>query len=249
MENLYETIFKRKSVRKYDLTQLDEPTILRITEHMSQLKPMHDNSKVEMKLVSQNDVKGLLAIKAPHYIIVYSESKGSYLTNVGFMLQQMDLFLSSIGIGSCWLGMAKPVKEIVNNSDLEFVIVLAFGKPAEPLYRKSTLEFKRKALDEIRNISGVDELLEPVRLAPSASNSQPWFFTVKEEDIHAYCAKLNFLKAMLYEKMNKVDMGIAFCHLWIAAKHFGKDIEFTSNEEALENQPTGYYYIQTAKVK
>ena len=218
--NLYETIFKRKSVRKYDLTPLDERTIAEIIAHISVLKPLDDNIKIEMKIVSQKDVKSLLSAKAPHYIAVFSETKDGYLTNVGFMLQQMDLFLSANGIGSGWQGMPKPTKEILNSSKLEFVILLAFGKPKERLHRESVSEFKRKPFREITNIKGADELLEPCRLAPSAMNSQPWFFTGDPTTIHAYRAKSNFITAFMLEKMSKISMGIALCHLWIAAKHF-----------------------------
>ena|GEM_PF-3748051 len=31
--------------------------------------------------------------------------------NAGFLLQQIDLYLSDSNLASCWLGMAKPSKE------------------------------------------------------------------------------------------------------------------------------------------
>ena len=65
------------------------------------------------------------------------------------MLQQMDLFLSANGIGSGWQGMPRLTKEILNTSKLEFVILLAFGKPKERLHRETVSEFKRKPLREI----------------------------------------------------------------------------------------------------
>ena len=247
--SLYETIFKRKSVRKYDLTPLDERTLAEIMAHISVLKPMYDNIKIEMKIVSQKDVKSLLSAKAPHYIAVFSETEDGYLTNVGFMLQQMDLFLSANGIGSGWQGMPKPTKEILNSSKLEFVILLAFGKPKELLHRESVSEFKRKPLREITNIKGADELLEPGRLAPSAMNSQQWFFTGDASTIHAYRAKSNFITAFMFEKMSKISMGIAICHLWIAAKHFGKEVEFIFDREAQNNTPAGHDYVITIKIK
>ena len=70
--NLYEAIFKRKSIREYDLTPLDGHTLAEIMAYMSALKPMYDDIKIEMKLVSQKDVKGLLLAKAPHYLAVLS---------------------------------------------------------------------------------------------------------------------------------------------------------------------------------
>jgi nitroreductase len=248
-QNYYQAIFKRKSVRKYDLTPLDDKTLKDISEKIRTLKPMYDNIMTEVKLISDKDVKAFMQIKAPHYIVIFSEPKEGYLTNIGFMFQQMDLFLSANGIGSCWQGMPKPVKEIIHGSKLEFVIVLAFGKPLEPLYRENISEFKRKSTALISNITDADELLEPVRLAPSAVNSQPWFFTGNKNKLHAYCAKLNFLKAFIYEKMNKIDMGIALCHLWLAAQNAGKDVEFISDADANNNPPTGYYYNTTVIMK
>ena len=247
--NLYGTIFKRKSVREYDLTPLDGHTLAGIMAHMSALKPLYDDIKIETKLVSQKDVKSLLSAKAPHYLAVFSETKDGYLTNVGFMLQQMDLFLSANGIGSCWQGMPKPTKEILNSSKLEFVILLAFGKPKERLHRESVSEFQRKPLGEITNIKGADELLEPARLAPSAMNRQQWFFTGNASTIHAYRAKSSFLTAFIFEKVSKVSMGIAICHVWIAAKYFGKEVEFICDKEAQNNPPAGHYYVITIKIK
>lgn len=247
--NYYETIFKRKSIRKYDMNPLDNKILTDISEKIADLKQMYPDIKTEIKLVTEKDVKALMQIKAPHYIMVFSEAKEGYLTNIGFMLQQMDLYLSANGIGSCWQGMPRPTKEILHSSKLEFVIVLAFGKPSEPLYRVSTDEFKRKSLGGISNARDAAELLEPVRLAPSGINSQPWFFTGTTSRLNAYCAKTNIIKAIIYEKMNKVDMGIGLCHLWIAAKNIGREVEFIKDSAAKNNPPSGYYYNTTIEIK
>jgi hypothetical protein len=49
--------------------------------------------------------------------------------------------------------------------------------------------------------------------------------------------------------MNKIDMGIALCHLAITAEHYGRVIEFTKDKTAQKNNPKGYYYIATAIIK
>lgn len=243
--NLYEAIFKRKSIRKYDLISMDRDELEEISEYLSTLKPLFENIKTEFKILPLNDTKSILPWKAPYYIAAFSEIREGYLENIGFMLQQMDLFLSSNGIGSCWQGWTKPAKEVFRGSALEFVIVMAFGKPNESLHRSSVSEFKRKPLEQIRNIAGKDELLEPVRLAPTTN--QPWFFTGGDNVIHAHCAKSNFVKALINEKINKIEMGIGICHLWIAAQHFGKDIEFSKNTDAQEHLP-GYNYFISLKI-
>ncbi len=245
----YPIIFKRKSIRNYDLTPLDDNTVAEISKHLDNLKPMYDNIKTEMKIISSDEVKTRIMKKAPHYIAVFSQKKEGYLTNVGFMLQQMDLFFSANGLGSCWQGIPKPKKEVLKSSNLEFVILMAFGKPKESLHRGSVSEFKRKPLQEISNVKGADELLEAARLAPSAANSQPWFFTGEDSIIHVYSAKPNFLKALLVKKYIPIDMGIAIYHLKVAAKHFGKKTEIVFDKTAEENAPKGYEYIASLKVK
>ncbi len=238
--NLYDYIFKRKSTRKYDMTPLKEEQLEEIKAFADKLKPLYKDIKVEYIVANAAEVKNILPIKAPHYFIISSESKEGYLTNVGFMFQQMDLYLSSKGIGTCWLGMAKPIKKI--NTRLEFVIILAFGKALGSPYRELS-EFKRKSLSEIS--SGEDERLEGARLAPSATNSQHWFFAAKDGKIHAYQKKLNMVQALMYDKMNKVDIGIALCHLYVATEHFGKDFVFTKEEHPKEIE--GYIYTGTVE--
>ncbi len=248
--NLYETIFKRKSIRQYVLDPLEGHLLSEVMAHTSTLRPLYKDIKVEFKILPQEDVKALLFLaKAPHYLALFSENKDGYLLNAGFMLQQMDLFFSANGIGSCWQGMAKPTKEISKNSKLEFVIIMAFGRPNEKLHRESVSEFKRKKLQEITDINGADELLEPARLAPSAMNKQQWFFTGSARTIHAYQSKASVLTAFVLNRVSRISMGIPICHMWIAAKQFGKEVEFVEDKEAKNNPPPGLEYAITIKVR
>jgi len=226
--NLYEAIFKRKSVRNYDLSiHFDKNEFSEILSTISKLKPMYDNIKTEIKIVRQKDVKSLLPWKAPYYVMAFSETKKGYLTNLGFILQQLGLFFSAKGLGSCWQGWPKPIKEIMNASNLEFVIAMAFGKTNEQIYRKNITEFKRKPLNKITNIVNAYDLIEPVRIAPTTM--QPWFFTGSNNIIDVYCKKSKLIKVIFLEKYTEIEMGIGLCHLWIAAGYFNKKIEFTKN--------------------
>jgi len=236
--NLYEYIFKRKSIRKYDMKPLSSEQLEEIKNFADNLKPLYQNINVEYSINNSADVKSFLAVKAPHYFIISSENKDGYLTNVGFMFQQIDLYLSSKEFGSCWVGMAKPTEKI--DTKLEFVIIIAFGKSINTPYREIS-EIKRKSLAEIS--IGSDERLECARLAPSAVNSQNWFFVVENGKIHTYKKKLNPLQAFMYEKMNNIDMGIAICHLYLATEHKGNNFLFS--KEDIVKEVKGYDYIGT----
>jgi hypothetical protein len=202
-----------------------------------------------MHIVGKDEIKLLLPIKAPHYFIFYSENKDGYLTNAGYMLQQIDLFLSLNGLGSCYLGMAQPTKTAMKISEFEFVIVLAFGNATVPVHRTVISEFDRKSLLQITNIKNNNKILEVARLAPSATNSQPWFFSGSDGIINAYCMKPNLIKTIIYGKMNKIDMGIALCHIAIALQNENKEFRISFDIKANIDTPKGYYYTITIYFK
>lgn len=243
--DFYPTIFKRKSIRNFDLTPLDDDVLTEVSERLKNLKPLYNNIKVELNIIKSDGVKTRMMKKAPYYIAVFSEAKEGYLTNIGYMLQQMDLFLSYNDLGSCWQGIPRPKKEVLNSSDLEFVIFIAFGKPEDPesLYRTDLSQFNRKSLRAITDITGADELLEAARIAPSATNSQPWFFTGNEKLIHAYSVKPGFIKSLMTKKYISIDLGIVIYHLQVAAEHFGKKAKFVFDENAEANALQGRKYI------
>ena len=167
-----ETIYKRKSIRKYDQAKLDEGVLAKVREKIADLTPLYPEIRYYIDIV--NKAKGSFGVSAPHYLVFCSEEKDGALENIGFVGQQMDLFFSASGLGSCWLGMAKP--EDRDASALPHVICMAFGAPAEPLHRELA-EFKRKTLAEMSE--GSDPRLEAARLAPSARNGQNWFFVAE----------------------------------------------------------------------
>lgn len=252
---LYEIIEKRKSVRKYKETETDENIMREIMEFLPKIEPLYPEIKTEIKVFKDSESKGgLFAIKAPQYFGIFSESRAGNLENAGYMLQQLDLFLSLKGIGSCWLGMAKPKVEIIKENALDFIIAMAFGHPDENLWRQSKREFKRRGFTEISDTKDILdsptilEILEAARLAPSATNSQPWYFEVKGNNIIVYKSKLNTLKAFVYGKMNQIDMGIAMCHLKLASENQQKNIEFVRESTDSNLMINGYEYFITGKL-
>ena len=248
-EDLYAAIFKRKSVRNFDLTALDQNVLDEIWQKLGSLEPMSPDIKTEFKIVPSEKVSTRIMKRAPHYVAAFSEAKGAYASNVGFLLQQMDLYFSASGFGSCWQGIPRPAKDVVESSNLEFVILMAFGNPSETLHRASASEFKRKPLSEITDIQGADELLEPARLAPSAVNRQNWYFTGDKTVVHAYSFKPGFLRNLLEGKYFPINVGIAMYHLQLAAKHFGRKATVVFEEEKEKNPTRDRDYIASLKIE
>ena len=226
---LYEYIWKRKSTRKYDMTSLETKQLEQITLFANNLKPLYPDIKITCEITSS--IKGIFSVKAPHYLIISSEKSNAYLENAGFMFQQMDLFLSSLNLGSCWLGMGKPPASL--KTELPHVIAFAFGKAIGTPYRERT-EFNRKAIADIS--IGSDERLDAARVAPSAMNNQNWFFEASNGKIDVYQKKAII---GVLEKLNKIDIGIALCHLFIATEHSGKKFVFSKETD---KEKKGYIY-------
>ena len=246
--SLYNAIFKRKSIREYDPTSLDSNRLEEISKILQSLKPMLNDIKTEFQIITPEQVTRKFNNKAPHFIAAFSEAKNAYKVNVGFMLQQMDLYFSATGLGSCWLGIPQPTKDVTDSSNLEFIILMSFGNSKETLYRISASEFKRHSLLEITDIEGEEELLEPVRLAPSAVNLQNWYFTGDKNAIHAYSAKPNFLRNIVGGSYYSVNMGIALCHLQLATEHLGRKIKFVFDSSRDKNPPKNRAYVATLEM-
>lgn len=206
--NLNDMIYRRKSCRSYTGVPVDAEMIEKILSF--EMKPLYPEIKVRMDVVSRDQIKCILPWIPPQVITVYSEETDGYLENAGFLFQQMDLYLQSLGLGVCWLGMGKlNSKTAPEVEGMRFVIMLGFGHPDGDQLRSDRKEFKRKSLSQISDRE--DQRLEPARLAPSSINSQPWFFAHEEDAVHAFCAA-----RVMAGYMNRIDMGIALSHLYLA---------------------------------
>lgn len=200
---LNEMIFHRRSCRSFTNAPVDAATIETIKTFP--MKPLYPNIKVHWDIVPRNRVKCICPWTTPQVITVYSEVTEGYLENIGFLFQQMDLYLQTLGLGVCWLGMGRMnPKTAAGVAGMKFVIMLAFGYPKGNRLRHDGKDFKRKAMEQITDRA--DPRLEPARLAPSAVNSQPWFFAHEGDAIHAYWTG----------KGSRLDMGIALAHLYVA---------------------------------
>lgn len=248
IQELYNTIYKRKSIRQYNMTPLDDSVLTEISDYIAQLETLYAGLEMETKIVTTEQVKTGFQKPAPHYVAIFSEKNDKNLLNIGFMIQLLSLYLTNRGIGSCWQGIPSPMSELKKSSKYEFVIFLAFGNTEEPICRKDISEFKRNSINEITDIKDLDDLLEPARLAPSAVNNQPWFFTGDKNTIHVYCKELNIFKGFLLKKYNMMDVGIALSHLWLAIKKENKDVSVFADTGAEQNVPDGYYYVNSMKI-
>lgn len=99
MKELYDIIFKRKSMRKFDETLfLTEKELVEIKQEIEKLIPLVDDIRVKFEIVERASTT---AKRGEYCMLMYSEKKPHYLLNVGYLLEQMDLLLASHDIGVC----------------------------------------------------------------------------------------------------------------------------------------------------
>lgn len=213
---LAELISHRRSVRRFSGDVISASDLETIQSFCATATPLFPDIRVQTKIVTNEQVRFYLPWKTPQLLAIFCENKPGYLENVGFLFQQVDLFLQSMGLGSCWLGLGKLRDVGVEVEGMEFVILIAFGHTDEPL-RTDASQFRRKELSEISDTP--DKRLEPARLAPSSTNSQPWYFTHEGDKIHVYQNEAGLLRHKMLGKMNQIDMGIALFHMYVTNPH------------------------------
>lgn len=242
-EESYQAIFKRRSVRKFSDTNVEGTDLSELRAFMNDVSPLFPDIRTEIVSFNKDETKGILRTDAPHYIALFSEPKEGHLVNAGFMLQQIDLHLSAKGLGNCYQGMAKLVKGVQTPPGMELVMMMSFGRPAEPLHRSSIAEFKREPLSKISSVKGHQDIMEAVRLAPSGVNNQSWFFTGDDGTVHAYSER-----SMITDRMNRINVGIALNHMYLAATHSGKQVQILAPGQVTAGKLKGYEHVASMKL-
>jgi len=242
-DDLYRFIAKRRSIRKFDQSPLTEDEQSSFRTFLKEIRPLFPGIRVEMKIFTADEFKGLLRGNAPYFLAFFSEPKEGYLANAGFMLQQADLYLSANNFGNCYRGLAKLAKGADDPTGLEFVISTSFGRSTGNVHRSGAGEFDRRPADEISSVKGMDDLIEAARLAPSSVNNQSWYFTGGDGTIHAYAAN-----GLIGQNLNKINVGIALCHIWLAAVHSGRAAEASMDPAGQKQTVKGHSYVTSMKI-
>lgn len=218
--NLYRQIFKRKSFHLFrDTKPISEEKLNYLREFITQIKPLEPGIKTEIQLVPE--ARTSCGRGAEYCILFYSEPMGNYLQNIGYIGEQIDLYLASENIGTLWYGAGEPKEQA---SELEFVIMMAIAGAAKTQFRGDMFKAKRKPLEETwrGDTMGVGEI---VRFAPSACNSQPWITENTDARLlvsrYKKPGKRGIMPAERVGYYNRIDMGIYLLFLELCLEHEG----------------------------
>ncbi len=231
---LYEAIFNRRSVRTYKMEPLPQEFFKNFRKFELGLQALDSSIPYSVEIINALDggvkIKGLFKVRAPYYLMFFSETGEEAEKNAGYLMEQMVLYLTEKGIGTCYQGLAR-IPAVSGPNGLKPLMVLAFGYADGELYRES-FKAKRLALKElcVFRESPTEEtrlMMQAARMAPSAVNSQPWRFMVYQNRIHVFAKK----EKLPFSRFTAFDIGIALCHISLAAEEVWRDIEFTRREQ------------------
>lgn len=252
IQKQYDAIFYRKSVRKYQPEPLPMDLLFDLQRAASTLEPLLPQIPYDIQVLTGEKVTGKYAVDAPHYLCFYSkEDLPGARENAGYLLEQMVLLLAFLDLGACWLGVAKPPKKFMQSGDLDFMVMIAFGMPLSNPHRPDTDAFKRKPMEEITDVSSCRDLLEAVRLAPSAMNRQPWYVTGKEGSLLFSRKTPGLLNRKMMNAMSRLDLGIALAHFRLSAAIAGLPLSISLDEtqkKAADKLPVPSGYLFAARV-
>ena len=267
-----DTIRSRVSVRTYDKKPLSGDLMKKITEHLKKLNGPFEarctftildkaEAKQEdnIKLGTYGVIKG-----ASTYIAGVVENKPFCMEQLGYQMEWLILYLTEIGLGTCWLagtfnrGSFTQAVECKSNELMPVVVPFGYAREKrsmlDSVMRAAAGSAKRKDWSELfytdsfnnildKNVKDAYEIpLEMARLAPSASNKQPWRILRKAGIYHFYICHTPSYNRMYSYDIQKIDMGIAMLHFEATAREAGLPGGWSISDPGLDT-PQHHEYI------
>ena len=221
MEN-YDMIFKRKSFhlfRNIGNESLTVDELADIDAYFSKIIPLNKDIKVKMIIDKDNNT----CHRGQEYcILFYSEEKDNYLQNIGYIGEQIDLYLTSKNIATLWFGIGRVKEKVIDG--LHYVIMIAIAKADNTdKFRKDMFKSKRKDTSEIWRGDKYLDIANIVRFAPSACNSQPWQVVANDTTLEVYRqrkdGKVGIMPKGAANYYNQIDIGIFIYFLDLCLNH------------------------------
>lgn len=242
------TIIKnRHSVRSYENIELSAEVKEKLQAYLEEINQSEGifGGRVRVELVQkqlgENEVKlgtyGVIKGANCYLAVAYKKSRYD-LEDLGFLFEKVILFCTSLGLGTVWLGgtfskgdFAKAIQLQENEllaivapvgieSEKKSIVAKIFGSTSSKRKDFSKLFFNENFDTPLTSESdrAYDEVLEMVRLAPSAMNKQPWRILKEGNQYHIYSEGKT--------DMSRIDIGICMCHFYLVAKEKGLQGEF-----------------------
>lgn len=247
MENYTHWMKERTSWRTYQRKILDDNDRAMIEAFIEarQATPFEnnprfkliDNKNMDEKIGTYGFIRG-----AQHFIAGTVKKSPMSMEDYGYVFEKIILYLTGLGLGTCWLGgtfTKNNVADVLNPGIEEIIPAISpvgyredrglvgkairWGagsknrKPWSTLFFKEDLDTPLASSDAGRYSIG----FEMVRIAPSASNGQPWRLVLDGDAVRFYHDEKE------YSVFKQLDLGIAMSHFDLANKEQGINGEWS----------------------
>jgi nitroreductase len=227
-----------------------------------------EDSAALRQLGTYGFIKGATA-----FLVGATQDGQEKLEDFGFLLEKLVLFATDLGLGTCWLGgtftKSSFAQRIHALPDELIPAVTPVGycaptrRPVDRLIRNRAGSDRRLPVERLfldkqfstpLSLSEAGDYalpLEMVRLAPSASNKQPWRIVRQANAWHFYLQRTPGYRDSLLNRvftqadLQRADMGIAMCHFELTAKEHGLMGEWSQRDPGIEPPDEFTTYIVT----
>lgn len=279
IRNIQEAIRKRYSCRTYSAEPLQKDHLATLSEFLETLQRGPFGSSARFSIIAsthddQHALKGLGAygsVKDPQAFLVGAiETTSTSLEEYGYLVEQAVLKATELGIGTCWIGgifTRSRFAERIQLSENEHIpAIVAMGYESEDarngFIRRTVKGFQRLQFEQLffdtnygtpiqrDSAQQYTQPLEMLRLAPSASNKQPWRVVRQERSWHFYLQRTKgygkgslLFSVLRLPDLQRVDMGIAMCHFEFTARALGLHGSWIHHTPPLAHPESAEYIV------
>lgn len=256
--NWIQSIRDRISVRTYDDKRIDQELMNKLNAFINEINKDVEE-KMRFQIITNSETNTQESIKLGTYGVIKGTNtfiagiikQNGHEVELGYQLEKFVLYATSLGFGTCWLGGTYNRKDFENhlslNNNESLVILIAIGykkdklsmmdsavrfvaksnqrKPWEDLFFNESIEnsLKKELLGDYSTV------LESVRIAPSASNKQPWRIVKRDKYYDIYLCRTPGYGIIGYDiQLN--DIGIAKYHFECVALELNLKGKWISTE-------------------
>ena len=232
--DMMELVRTRRSVRTFDGKPLRAEDESKLREYMREIEnPYGIPVRFLLLDAREHGLSSPVIVGESRYVTAKVDRVPHAEEAYGYSFEKLVLYAWSLGIGTTWIGgtMKRALFErAADVRDSEWMFCVSpLGYPAEKMsvresvMRKTIKADERKSAEQLffdgdfstplhTDEKNLWDALEMVRLAPSATNSQPWRVVRAGDAFHFYLAHTKGYTAKAGWDMQKIDMGIALCH-------------------------------------
>ncbi|MHB1377051.1 MAG: nitroreductase family protein [Candidatus Humimicrobiaceae bacterium] len=275
-KSIIDLIKKRKSCRSFSEKEIESDEVQKLDVFISDINSTIDikarfllikHGITKSKKVERLGTYGFIS-GARSFIVGIIDRNEKRVEAFGYHFEKIVLYATDLGLATCWLGGSfnrSDFEQKVNLLSNEFIpIVSPVGYARNKLrvmdsaIRTIARSNSRKHWDELffdaysgnplaQKKAGDYELpLEMVRIAPSASNKQPWRIIKDKDGYNFYLLRTKGYKLRNFD-LQRSDLGIAMCHFELTAKELKLMGEWRTSIKDKKSGELGYVITWVAE--